>query len=534
MHYHPIYFPLDYYLATPVRGHLEPHDAANPKNWRYLQTTDTPNELKILLPPAVASQYDQLLKIELAELSKGANVSWERILEIRHLKDRMVRKCQRMSRITPPKRLGRGESFVFQSLVAPDDFRLKEMEAWLQQEARNHKPAPAPSTSSAPPAAIKARPAIQRPLPANQQRQPPTPRPNPVIRSTCCARCAQSKSSGTTPPRNHHPPHDENGPQTRERAQHAPPEAVHQPRPRRVRSPSPTFTPSPSPSPPPEEQSPSPSPVPPSTPERSPSPHEDILPNPSDPLPDAPDLVEPAPMPLAEDKPEEVETAVDPSPPELSLPESPPDSPPLPVEDDPPSSSDSSTVAPSPPGSPAPLPHLLRLSDPSMFKVMQDEPAPMPPLPEAPNRPPLARRRSCIKRSASDPKTVSWADDNGESEQIAKVNFFTAEPDAEDAESDTTDQADVSNTADNGQDDDDDDDGITRLDSLHSELRKSLEEAQADPAHFQLIESLIADHKQKMRNGASHDSFHFQSSLLEQVLEADEDDSKDGEHENDA
>lgn len=317
----------------------------------------------------------------------------------------MVRKCQRMSRITPPKRLGRGESFVFQSLVAPDDFRLKEMEAWLQQEARNPKPPPAPSTSSAPPAAIKARPAIQRPLPA-QQRQPQTaPRPNPAIRSTCCARCAQSKSSGTALPRNHHATHDESAPQTRERAQHAPPEAVHHPRPRRVRSPSPTFTPSPSPSPPPEEHSPSPEPAPPSTPESSPVIHEDILPNPSDTPPDASDLAEPAPVPVTEDKPEEVETVVpleDPSPPELPSPESPPDSPPLPVEDDPPSSSDSSTVAPSPPGSPAPLPHLLRLSDPSMFKeTMHDEPAP---LPEAPNHPPLARRRSCIKRSLSESK----------------------------------------------------------------------------------------------------------------------------------
>lgn len=50
MPFHPTYFPSDYYLATPVRGHLEPQDAANPKNWRYLQTTDTPNELKVRVP----------------------------------------------------------------------------------------------------------------------------------------------------------------------------------------------------------------------------------------------------------------------------------------------------------------------------------------------------------------------------------------------------------------------------------------------------------------------------------------------------
>lgn len=66
-------------------------------------------------------------------------------------------------------------------------------------------------------------------------------------------------------------------------------------------------------------------------------------------------------------------------------------------------------------------------------------------------------------------------------------------------------------------DEDDDDDGtdaMSRIDSLHLELKKSLEEAEADPAHFQLIESLISDHKQKMRNGIAHEG--FPSALLEQ------------------
>lgn len=41
---------------------------------------------QVLLPPSVASMYEQLLKFEVLELDKHATVSWERILEIRHLK----------------------------------------------------------------------------------------------------------------------------------------------------------------------------------------------------------------------------------------------------------------------------------------------------------------------------------------------------------------------------------------------------------------------------------------------------------------
>lgn len=40
--------PLDYLQASPVRGQLEPHDEASTKpGWRFLQCTDTPNELKV-------------------------------------------------------------------------------------------------------------------------------------------------------------------------------------------------------------------------------------------------------------------------------------------------------------------------------------------------------------------------------------------------------------------------------------------------------------------------------------------------------
>ena len=37
---------LDYLRQSPVRGQLEPPDAHTLPGWRYVQTTDTPNEFK--------------------------------------------------------------------------------------------------------------------------------------------------------------------------------------------------------------------------------------------------------------------------------------------------------------------------------------------------------------------------------------------------------------------------------------------------------------------------------------------------------
>ncbi|KAF5385446.1 hypothetical protein D9757_005328 [Collybiopsis confluens] len=124
---------LEYLRPSPVRGQLEPPDPRTAKGWRYLQTTDTLDELKVLLPPNTASIYEQLLKLETLELGKKA-VSWDRLLEIRHLKDRMIRKCQKLSKSPPTRRIGQGDPFTFQTLVAPADFRLKEMEKWFRQQ----------------------------------------------------------------------------------------------------------------------------------------------------------------------------------------------------------------------------------------------------------------------------------------------------------------------------------------------------------------------------------------------------------------
>ncbi|KAF8846339.1 hypothetical protein BDN67DRAFT_961056 [Paxillus ammoniavirescens] len=126
------HLPLDYLQASPVRGQLEPQDEVTRKSgWRFLQCTDTPNELKVLLPPRTAHIYALLFKAELAELAKQQDASWERILDIRRLKDRMIRKCQRLAKTYSAN--NSGAHIPFLTLHAPPDFRLKEMEKWIRR-----------------------------------------------------------------------------------------------------------------------------------------------------------------------------------------------------------------------------------------------------------------------------------------------------------------------------------------------------------------------------------------------------------------
>lgn len=37
----------EYLRPSPVRGQLEPQDPTTPLGWRYIQTTDTPDEFKV-------------------------------------------------------------------------------------------------------------------------------------------------------------------------------------------------------------------------------------------------------------------------------------------------------------------------------------------------------------------------------------------------------------------------------------------------------------------------------------------------------
>jgi hypothetical protein len=88
--------------------------------------------------------YEQLLKLEQYEVSKKPGVSWDRLMEIRHLKDRMIRKCQKLAKTTAPvsKKPSRGDTFSFQTFVAPSDFRCKDMEKWFIKQQKRNPPVP--------------------------------------------------------------------------------------------------------------------------------------------------------------------------------------------------------------------------------------------------------------------------------------------------------------------------------------------------------------------------------------------------------
>jgi hypothetical protein len=84
----------------------------------------------VLLPPRTAQIYAILLKAELVELERQRDASWERILEIRRLKDRMIRKCQRLAKAYSASNPGTLVPFL--TFHAPPDFRIKEIEKWIR------------------------------------------------------------------------------------------------------------------------------------------------------------------------------------------------------------------------------------------------------------------------------------------------------------------------------------------------------------------------------------------------------------------
>lgn len=88
---------------------------------------------QVLLPPRTALIYSYLLKAEASELNKDQTAAWDKIMQIRHLKDRMIRKCQRLARAATPKDKNTGRMALF-TLHAPPDFRLKEMERWFRNQ----------------------------------------------------------------------------------------------------------------------------------------------------------------------------------------------------------------------------------------------------------------------------------------------------------------------------------------------------------------------------------------------------------------
>lgn len=122
--------------------------------------------------------YEQLLKLETHELGRKPMVSWERIMEIRHLKDRMLRKCQKLAKSNTTLPVARmsatprgGDTFVFQTFVAPADFRVKEMEKWFREQQKRNNSAMT-AVARRPVAAIQAAPGFEMIVVAGPSRQP--------------------------------------------------------------------------------------------------------------------------------------------------------------------------------------------------------------------------------------------------------------------------------------------------------------------------------------------------------------------------
>lgn len=136
--------------------------------------------------------YSQLLQYEASELERGRGADWDRILYIRHLKDRMIRKCQRLSRMThTPGTV----PAAFRIVHAPPDFRLKEMERWLRDQEPRGKGKEVrrqPSAETANTQSQSSRPAY---TPAQSPRVPRTPRVPPS--PTPAQRAPSSRAPGT-------------------------------------------------------------------------------------------------------------------------------------------------------------------------------------------------------------------------------------------------------------------------------------------------------------------------------------------------
>ena len=129
------------------------------------------NPIQVLLPPGTAAMYEQLLKFEAFELAKKSSLSPERVLQIRHLKDRMVRKCIKLAKSSPPP----GTS-TSHTIIAPPDFRLKEMEKWFKEQQKRTNALLHPQPTHCPQCIASRRP-NRNPPPKSSGVTPPTAKP---------------------------------------------------------------------------------------------------------------------------------------------------------------------------------------------------------------------------------------------------------------------------------------------------------------------------------------------------------------------
>ncbi|KAH9837217.1 uncharacterized protein C8Q71DRAFT_591279 [Rhodofomes roseus] len=203
--------PLNYFQQSPVRGQLENPDGQYARSgWRYLQCTDTPNELRVLLPPRTALIYSHLLRAELIELRKDRDAAWDRILQIRHLKDRMIRKCQRLAKESAPTGKPAPRTMFF-TVHAPPDYRLKEMERWFREQgahfgsdvAQGHSRTPYCCNKCMPPAHTNHQGTLSRKPSAQAYRHGPPPDRVPARRGDSTTHTTTTLLNSSPPPGQH-------------------------------------------------------------------------------------------------------------------------------------------------------------------------------------------------------------------------------------------------------------------------------------------------------------------------------------------
>ncbi|TCD62219.1 hypothetical protein EIP91_007224 [Steccherinum ochraceum] len=122
--------------------------------------------------------YAHLLRAEILELAKDKATSWDRIMEIRHLKDRMIRKCQRLARGASIRDKNTSRVMFF-TVHAPPDFRMKEMERWFRSQGPEITQTEETYTRSTPYCCEKCGPLLPQ-----QPRPPPSKPAQPPKRSS--------------------------------------------------------------------------------------------------------------------------------------------------------------------------------------------------------------------------------------------------------------------------------------------------------------------------------------------------------------
>ncbi|OCB90108.1 hypothetical protein A7U60_g2667 [Sanghuangporus baumii] len=120
-----------------ICGSLDPQTRSKKtkSGWRYIQLTDSQDELRVLLPPRPAAIYANMLKVEAYNLAKNPNdpETLREIQEIQYLKDVMVKRCQKLAEDTIRVYSATQGSRSVSVVEAPLDFKVQRLENWWER-----------------------------------------------------------------------------------------------------------------------------------------------------------------------------------------------------------------------------------------------------------------------------------------------------------------------------------------------------------------------------------------------------------------